>query len=83
MGENFFKCPNSTTWTYQVGLVVKNLPANAGDAKGVGQEDPLGEEKAPLSSVLDWKIAWAEECSGLQSMRCKEWDTAEHTSSTT
>ena len=29
------------------------------------QEDPLGEEKAPHSSVLDWKIAWAEECSGL------------------
>ena len=25
----------------QVGLVVKNPPANAGDARDVGQEDPL------------------------------------------
>ena len=30
------KSPNSTTWTYQVALVVKNPPANAGDTKDVG-----------------------------------------------
>ena len=34
-----------TLWTSQVALVVKNLPANEGDARDVGlilgQEDPL------------------------------------------
>ena len=31
-------------------------------------EDPLEEEMAPYSSILAWKIPWAEEPSGLQSM---------------
>ena len=29
-------------------------------------EDPLEEEMAPHSSILAWKIPWAEEPSGLQ-----------------
>ena len=32
-----------------------------------GREDPLEEEMAPHSSVLAWKIPWAEEPGGLQS----------------
>ena len=39
--------------------VVKNLPANAEDAKAqvqsVGREDPLEEEMATCSSILAWK----------------------------
>ena len=35
--------------------MVKNLPANAGDARDMGQEDPLEEKMAPHSSVLAWK----------------------------
>ena len=43
-------------------LVVKNLPANAGDAGSIpGQENPLGEEMATHSSVLDWEIPQTEE----------------------
>ena len=42
-------------------LVVKNLPANAGDEGSVlGQEDPLEEEIATHSSILAWRIPWTE-----------------------
>ena len=54
------------------GLVVKNPPANAGDAGDVGLilglEDPLEKEMATHSSILAWKISWTEEPYGLQSM---------------
>ena len=52
------------------GSVVKNLPANAGDAGLIlGQEDPLEKEMATHSSILAWRIPWTEEPGGLQSMR--------------
>ena len=34
----------------------------------LGQEDPLGKEMAPHSSILAWEIPWTEEPAGLQSM---------------
>ena len=34
----------------------------------LGQEDPLEEEMATHSSILLWKIPWAEEPGGLQSV---------------
>ena len=56
----------------QVELVVKNLPANAGDVetqvRSLGEEDPLEEGMAALSSILAWRIPWTEESGGLQSM---------------
>ena len=43
-------------WASQVELVVKNLPADAGDIKGtvrsLGWEDPLEEGMATPSSIL-------------------------------
>jgi len=40
--------------------VVKNLPANAGDARDAGSipgwEDPLEKEMTTHSSILAWKI---------------------------
>ena len=55
-----------------IALVVKNLPANAGDVREVsltlGQEDPLEEGTAIHSSVLACRIPWTEEPGGLQSM---------------
>ena len=33
----------------------------------LGQKDPLEEEMATYSSILDWRIPWAEELGGLQS----------------
>ena len=41
--------------------MVKNPPANAGDADLIpGWKDPLEEEMATHSSVLDWEIPWME-----------------------
>ena len=49
--------------------MVKNLLANARDMGWIpGWEDPVEEEMAPYSSALAWKIPWAEEPGGLQSM---------------
>ena len=49
-------------------LVVKNLPANAGDVRDVvrslGQEDPL--EGVATFSILAWKIPLTEEPGRLQ-----------------
>ena len=54
------------------GTVVKNPPANAGDAGDTGStpgsERPLEEEMATHSSILAWKIPYTEEPGGLQSM---------------
>ena len=49
-------------------LGVKNLPANAGDARSLGREDSLKEETATHSSILAWRIPWMGEPGGLQSM---------------
>ena len=49
--------------------MVKNPPANAGDAGLIiGPEDPLQKEIATPSSILAWKIPWTEEPSQLQSI---------------
>ena len=49
-------------------LVVKNLPANAGDIRVLGREDPLGKEMAAHSSILAWEIPVTWERGALQSM---------------
>ena len=53
-------------------LVLKNPPANEGDTRDVGsipgREDPLQKEMTTHSSILAWRIPWAEEPGGLQSM---------------
>ena len=41
----------------------------------LGQEDPLEKETATHSSILAWRIPWAEEPGGLQSMGSQESDT--------
>ena len=53
-------------------LVVKNLPASAGDlemwVRSLGQEDPLEEGVAVHSSSLAWRTQWTEETGGLRSI---------------
>ena len=47
---------------------VENLPAVQKIwVQSLGQEDPLEEGMATLSSVLAWRIPWTEEPGGLQS----------------
>ena len=53
-------------------LVVKNLPANAGDIRRHGfdrwvMKSPLEEGMATHSSILAWRIPWTEEPGGLRS----------------
>ena len=58
--------------SFQVFLVaqmVKNLPAmQETQVQSLCQEDPLEKVMATHSSILAWKISWAEEPRGLQSM---------------
>ena len=62
--------------------MVKNLPANAGDVRDAdlipGWEDSLEEGMATHSSILAWRMPWAEEPGGLQSIG-SESDTTEAT----
>ena len=62
-----------TTEKTSVVLVVKNLSANAGDTRDMGlipgSRRSLGVGNGTHSSILAWKIAWAEEPGGLQSTR--------------
>ena len=52
--------------------MVKNPPANAGDARDMVQslewEDPLEEEMEIHSSIVAREIPWTEEPGGLQSV---------------
>ena len=51
------------------GSVVKNMPANAGDASLIpGSGKSPEEEVAIHSSILAWRIPWTEDPGGLQSM---------------
>ena len=45
--------------------------------RSLGLEDPLEEGMAAHSSILAWRIPWAEEPGGLQSIGHKESDTTE------
>ena len=57
------------------GSVVKKPPANAGDAGLVPASGrSLKKETATHSSILAWRIPWAEEPGGLQPM---EWQKSQ------
>ena len=60
------------TSSSQVVLVVRNPPANAGDARDVGSilgsEDSRKEGMTTHSSILSWRIPCTEETGGLQSI---------------
>ena len=62
----------------QVAQMVKNLPVMwESRVQSLGWEDPLEVGMATHSSIPAWRIPWTEEPGGLQSMGCKESDTAE------
>ena len=52
--------------------MVKNPPANEGEAGSLGQKDALEKEMATYSSIVAWKIPWTEEPGGLQSIGLKK-----------
>ena len=52
-----------------VAQAVKNLPAMQETwVQSLSWEDPLEEEMATHSSILAWRIPWAKEPGGLQSV---------------
>ena len=57
---------------FPVGSVVKNPPAmqeiQETLVQSLGQEDPLEESRATHSSILAWRIPWAEDPGGLESI---------------
>ena len=57
-------CLTDSAGGFPGGSVVKNPPAAAGDAVGVGQEDPVQKEVAAHSSILAWETSWTEEPGG-------------------
>ena len=60
---------NLVTWRFPGDSVLKDPPANAGDAGSTpGWGDPLKKGMATHSSVLAQEIPWTEEPGGLQSM---------------
>ena len=61
--------------TSLVAQMVKNLPAMQETCiRFLGWEDPLEKEMATHFSILSWRIPWAEEPGGLQSMVSQESD---------
>ena len=63
-----------STGASQVVLVVKKLPANAGDIGDVGLISGLGrsfggEDMATHFSIFAWRIPWTEEPGELQSIQ--------------
>ena len=61
--------PEERSGASWVVLVVKNLPANAGDVRDMGLTPGLGtsleEGMAIHSSILAWRILWTEMPGGL------------------
>ena len=55
-------------WASLVAELVKNLPTMQETwVQSLSQEDPLEKGMATHSSILAWRIPWAEEPGGLQS----------------
>jgi len=66
------------------GSAVKNLPVKQETwVQALGWENPLEEDMATHSSILTWRIPWAEEPGRLQSMGSQrvgqEWSDSKHT----
>ena len=62
-------CFDEFNMTYLVAQMVKGLSTmRETQVQSLGREDPLEKEMATHSSTLAWRIPWAEEPGGLQSM---------------
>ena len=71
------KC-EKTRFTFVMGSVVKNLPANVGVwFQSMGQEESLEKEMVTHPSILAWKIPWTEESGGYSPRGLKESDMTE------
>ena len=53
--------------------VVKNLPANVGDAGSISGSGSSEKDMAAHSNILAWKITWTEKAGMLQSTVLQSW----------
>ena len=71
-GTRHLRADNRQSGASQVVLVVKNLPAKAGDTRDMGlipgSGNPLEEGTATHSSILAWRITWTEKHGGVQTI---------------
>ena len=62
-------------------MALKNVPANAGDARDVGLIPGFGRSpgvgNGNILSIHAWKIPWAKGLVGYSPWGCKELDTTE------
>ena len=81
--KSWLRLSNEQQPAFPGGSVVKNQPDNTGDAGDMiwylGQEDPLEEEVATLSSILPGESHGQRSLVGYSSWGCKELDMTEHT----
>ena len=72
LNRTMYRRYKSLSWTF---LVVQwigiCLPMQGTWVRSLGQEDTLEEGMATHYSILAWRILWAEEPGGLQSMESK------------
>ena len=65
---DFYFSASLLAWASLVAQLVKNLPAmQETQVPSLGQEDPLEKGMAIHSSILGWRIPWAEKSGRLQS----------------
>ena len=68
-GNNLRYADDTTLVASLVIQTAKNLPAMPEtQVQFLGRKDPLEKGMAPYSSILAWRIPWAEEPGRLQSM---------------
>ena len=82
--NSFFELIYVTIWASLVAQMENNSPAmqepQETQVQSLGWEDPLEQEMAVHLGILVWRIPWIEQPGRLQSMGCKESDTAERLS---
>ena len=67
--HEYFALPKPNRSIFHSGSAVKNPPVMWElQVWSLGQEDPLEGGMATRSSILAWRIPWAEEPGGLQSI---------------
>ena len=63
----------------QVALTIKNMPANIGDTRSLGREDPMDKEMAPTPVFLPGKSQGQRSLADYSPRGCKKSDMTEHT----
>ena len=79
----FLSCPSLILSFWELNICNRGLPDGSmvnkpfamqgARVQSLGQEDPLEEEMVTHSSILAWKISWAEEPCWLWGHKCQTW----------